>query len=85
VQKLVWRMKLVADFGDGEATETEVARIEREDWALPETLGLTLVEGKQLTAAIQTEMVRAQASMMGSVFNAARIANWPCPARDIDA
>jgi hypothetical protein len=68
VQKLVWRVKLVADFGAGPATEIEVARIEREDWAVPETLGLTLVEGKQLTPAIQTEMVRAQASTMGERF-----------------
>jgi hypothetical protein len=68
VQKLVWRVKLVADFGAGPATQIEVARIEREDWAGPETLGLTLVEGKQLTAAIQTEMVRAQASTMGERF-----------------
>jgi hypothetical protein len=28
-----------------------VARIERDDLAAPETLGLTLEEGKQLTAA----------------------------------
>jgi hypothetical protein len=69
VQKLVWRVKLVADFGAGPATEIEVARIEREDWAVPETLGLTLVEGKQLTVAIQTEMVRAQASTMGERFH----------------
>ena len=46
-----------------------MARIEREDWAVPETLGLTLVEGKQLTVAIQTEMVRAQASTMGERFH----------------
>jgi hypothetical protein len=68
VQKLVWRVKLVADFGAGPATDIEVARIERENWAVPETLGLTLVEGKQLTAAVQTEMVRAQASTTGERF-----------------
>jgi len=47
--------------------ELEVV-IEREDWAVPETLGLTLAEGKQITAAIQTEMVRAQASTMNERF-----------------
>jgi hypothetical protein len=69
MRKLVWRVKLVADLGAGPAAEIEVARIEREDWAVPETLGLTLVEGKQLTAAIQTEMVRTQASTMGERLN----------------
>jgi len=66
MQKLVWRVKLIADFGD-EAVETEVqvARIERDDFAVPETLGLSLAEGKRLTAAIQTAMVRAQATTMG--------------------
>jgi hypothetical protein len=69
MQKLVWRVKLIADFGD-EATETEVevARIERDDFAVPETLGLSLAEGKRLTAAIQIEMVRAQAATMGERF-----------------
>jgi hypothetical protein len=68
VQKLVWRVKLVADSGDGSATEIEVGRIEREAWADLETLGLSLSERKRLAAAIQTEMVRAQASMMGERF-----------------
>jgi hypothetical protein len=68
MQKLVWRVKLVADLGAGPAAEIEVAQIEREDWAVPETLGLTLVEGKRITAAIQTEMVRAQTSAMGERF-----------------
>ena len=64
----MWRVKLVADLGAGPAAEIEVAQIEREDWAVPETLGLTLVEGKRITAAIQTEMVRAQTSAMGERF-----------------
>jgi hypothetical protein len=67
VGKLVWRVKLVAETG-GPATEIEVARIEREDWAVPETLGLSLDEGKRITAAIQAEMVRAQASTMSEHF-----------------
>ena len=69
MQKLVWRVKLVADSGDGSATEIEVGRIEREAWADLETLGLLLSERKRLAAAIQTEMIRAQAaSMMGERF-----------------
>jgi hypothetical protein len=47
---LVWRVKLVADLGSVAVSETEVARIERDDFAVPETVGLTLDEGKQLTA-----------------------------------
>jgi len=50
------------------ATEIEVARIDRKAYAVPETLGLSLNQGKRLTAAIQTEMVRAQASTMGGAF-----------------
>jgi len=68
MQKLVWRLKLDADFGAGNTTEIEVARIEREAWADPERLGLSLSEGKRLTAAVQSEMVRAQASIMGDRF-----------------
>ena len=66
MQKLVWRVKLVADFGDGAAEiGVEVGRIERDEFAVPETLGLSLAEGKRVAAAIQTEMVRAQAATMG--------------------
>ncbi|MGZ9409818.1 MAG: hypothetical protein ACXW3J_04230, partial [Methylocystis sp.] len=43
-----------------------MARIERDEFAVPETLGLSLAEGKRLVAAIQTEMVRAQAATMAS-------------------
>jgi hypothetical protein len=66
--KLVWRVKLVADLGSVAVSETEVALIEREDFAVPETVGLSLDEGKQLTAAIQAEIVRAQAALMGERF-----------------
>ena len=38
VQKLVWRVMLVADNGAGSAREIEVARIEREDHAVPQGL-----------------------------------------------
>ncbi len=54
MQKLVWRLKLDADFGAENKTEIEVARIEREAWADPERLSLSLSEGKRLTAAIQS-------------------------------
>jgi hypothetical protein len=33
VPKLVWRVKLVAELRPGEVTETEVARIERDEQA----------------------------------------------------
>ena len=65
--KLVWRVKVVADLGSGTVSETEVARIERDDFAVPESVGLRLDEGKQLTAAIQAEIVRAEAAVMGEV------------------
>jgi hypothetical protein len=62
--KLVWRLKLIAELEPGVVSETEVACIERDDFAVPETLGLTLDEGKRLMAAIQVEIVRAQVSTM---------------------
>ncbi len=69
MQKLVWRVKLVADLGDEAAeTEVEVSRIERDEFTVPETLSLSLSEGKRLTAAIQPEMVCAQAATMGERF-----------------
>ena len=66
--KLVWRVKLVAELEPGFASETEVARIERDDFAVPETVGLTLEESKQLMAATQAGIVRAQATVMGERF-----------------
>jgi len=64
--KLIWRVDLVADLGTGVVSETEVARIERDDFAVPETLGLTLEEGKRVAAAIQAVMVCAQVAAMGT-------------------
>jgi hypothetical protein len=68
MSKLVWRVKVVADLGLGAVSETEVARIERDDFAVPETVGLSLAGGKQLTAAIQAEIVGSQAVVMGEKF-----------------
>lgn len=65
--KLTWRLKLVAELDSRVASETGVARIEREDLAVPESLGLTL-EGKAPMAAIQAEIVRAQVAVMGERF-----------------
>ncbi len=65
--KLVWRVKLVAELGSGTICETEVAAIERDDFATSDTLGLTLGEGKWLTAAVQAEIVRAQVAEVGAV------------------
>ncbi|MGA9599736.1 MAG: hypothetical protein WBS22_05685 [Methylocystis sp.] len=85
MKKLVWRVRLVADFGDeAAATEVEVARIERDEFTVPETLGLSLGEGKRLTAAIQTEMVRAQAGRRVSASGAASIADRTCPPKGTD-
>ncbi len=72
MQKLAWRLKLEADRGDGSATEIEVGGIEREDWANPETLGLSLGEAKRLSAAVQAEIVRSQAAIMGEHYRCCR-------------
>jgi hypothetical protein len=65
VPKLVWRVKLVAELRPGVMTETEVARIERGAEAGLADLGLRLDEAKQLTAALQAEMVSAQVAVVG--------------------
>jgi len=65
VPKLVWRVKLVAELQAGVTTETEVARIERGEEAGLADLGLRLDEAKQLTAALQAEMVSAQLAVVG--------------------
>src|SRR3954454_18717557 len=63
--KLVWRVKLVAEVQAGEATEVELARFERDEQAGVADLGLRLAEAKQLTAALQAEMVPVQVTMTG--------------------
>src|SRR5277367_3099870 len=65
VPKLVWRVKLVAEFETGETTEVEVASLERDEQAGLADLGLRLAEAKRLTAAIQTEIVPAQVTTAG--------------------
>ena len=66
--KLVWRVKLVAGLGPDLLSETEVGRIERDDRVISETVGLTLAESKQLIAAAQVEIVRAQVAVTGERF-----------------
>ncbi len=68
MSRLIWRLKLDAEREPGVVSETEIARIEREDSAVPGTLGLTLDESKALMAAIQAEIVGAQVGVMGERF-----------------
>ncbi len=63
VPKLVWRVKLVAELEPGVTTETEVARIERDEEASLVGLGLKFDEAKRLTATLQAEIVTAQAHL----------------------
>ncbi len=63
--KLVWRVMLVAELRPGVMTETEVARIEREEQTGLAELGLRLAEAKQLTAALQAQIVPAQVTVLG--------------------
>src|SRR3954451_19729803 len=58
-------MKLVAELRPGVTTETEVARIERGEAVGLAELGLRLDEAKQLTAALQAQIVPAQVAMVG--------------------
>src|SRR3954465_13803877 len=63
--KLVWRVKRVAELQAGVTTETEVAHIERGEAVGLAELGLRLDEAKQLTAALQAQIVPAQVAMTG--------------------
>jgi hypothetical protein len=65
VPKLMWRVKLVAELRTGEATETEVARIERDEQTGTGDLGLQLTETKQLMAALPDQIVPAQVAVVG--------------------
>jgi hypothetical protein len=65
VRKMVWRVKLVADLEPGSTTEVEVACLERDGQAGLADLGLRLAEAKQLTAALQAEMLPAQVMIAG--------------------
>ena len=63
--KLVWRVKLVAELRPGVTTETEVARIERSEEINLAELGLRLDEAKQLTAALQAQIVPERVAILG--------------------
>ena len=63
--KVVWRVKLVAERQPGLTTEVEVGRLERDEQAGLADLGLRLSEAKQLTAALQAEMVSTQVAVVG--------------------
>ena len=65
VPKLVWRVKLVAGLRPGVTTESEVARVGRDEQASLAELGLRPNEAKQLTAALQAEIVPAQVAAPG--------------------
>jgi hypothetical protein len=54
MQKLLWRLKLEVDFGDGSMTEIEVGRIEGRPGLTSRRSFCRVAEGKWLTVAIQT-------------------------------
>ncbi len=63
--KLVWRVKLVAELEPDVITETKLARIERDQQSSLAELGLRLDEAKQLSAALQAQLVPAQVAALG--------------------
>jgi hypothetical protein len=65
VAKLRWRVTLVAERPSGVTTETELACIERDQQTGLADLGLSLAEAKQVTAALQAEIVPAQMTVLG--------------------
>jgi hypothetical protein len=65
VAKVVLRVKLVTELPAGEPTEVELACFERDEHIGLADLGLSLAEAKQLTAALQAEMVPMQVTAFG--------------------
>ena len=63
-------MKLVAEREFGVVTETELACIERDEQISLAELGLTLTEAKQLTAALQAEIMPAQMTALSACSRA---------------
>jgi len=70
---MTWAVTLVAELQPGVTTETEVARIERDEQAGLAELGLQLAEAKRLTAALQAQIVPAQVAMVGACWPARAI------------
>jgi hypothetical protein len=65
VAKVVLRVKLVTELQAGEPTEVELACFERDEQVGLANLGFSLAEAKQLTAALQAEMVPTQVTVVG--------------------
>jgi hypothetical protein len=63
-----WTVKLVAEVGQGEALEREIATIEREDQVSPASIGLTIAEGKSIMEGLQRELVTAQMEQHGAAI-----------------
>ena len=58
--EMKWTVKLVGELGQGEALERQIATIEREDQVGPDSIGLTIAEGKSIIEGLQRELVTAQ-------------------------
>jgi hypothetical protein len=67
--KLVLRVKLLTELQAGETIEVEVAAIERDEQAGLSDRGLRLAEAKQLTSALQAEIVPARVTVAGAHRN----------------
>jgi hypothetical protein len=65
VAKLVWRVNLVTELEAGETMEVEVARIERDEQVGLSDLGLRFTDAKQLSSALQAQIVPAQVTIAG--------------------
>ena len=63
-----WTVKLVAEVGQGEALEREIATIEREDQVSAASIGLTIAEGKSIMEGLQRELVTAQMERHGAAI-----------------
>jgi hypothetical protein len=77
-------VKLIADLGTGVASETEVARIERHDFADLETVGLTLDDGKRRRRHMGLVVIAPRLSTCGSSPSIADAASQaPGPKREV--
>jgi hypothetical protein len=81
--KLLWRVKLVTELQAGETTEVEVVRIERDEQAGQSDLRLRLAEAKQLTSALQAEIVPAPVTIAGEHRCTCAACRCRLPSKDI--
>jgi hypothetical protein len=75
-RRLVWRVRLITELESDTVSETDVAAIERDEFA-PETVGLTLDEGKRLALVRESTAIRAFILVPRVISSGRRLLAYP--------